>query len=208
MILIVAVVIFIIVAYIGYIFYQFDNSPFAKQYGYSLINTLTNSKVATKKAIYDGVYQSSADAQIIYDLSLPNGEQTVAIDCIIVHPSGVYVATIPHKKGWISGSYRAQAWIEQLHGDKKNSFTNPIHQSMRGQFILSDIIPEIDKQTIEPVVIFSNSCSFLAIDLNDCDVEVLKAKDTKKWASSLGGQSYTKEQIKQIAEKLKAFKNN
>ena len=205
MILIVAVVIFLIVAYIGYTFYQFDNSPFSKQYGYSLLNTMTDSKIATKKAIYDGVFQSSADAQVLFNLALPNGQQTINVDSVIIHPAGVYVTTIPHKAGWISGSYRAPEWIEQLHGNKKNKFTNPIHKAMRGQFILSDLVPEIEKQTIEPVVIFANSCSFQSIDLTGSDVEVLKAKEVGQWANTLAGSVYSKEQILQISEKLKVY---
>lgn len=205
MIIFVSIVVFAALVYIGVKLYQFDNSPFAKEHGYSFFQTLSNSKLHTFKLLYDQLARTSSDAKVLFNVQIDEATHRNFADAVVVHPAGIFVLFIQPKKGWISGTEKSYEWVEQLHGDKVNAFPNPIHLTERMAFAIADLLPNVEKKQMESVILFSNDCSFQRIEINSDTVEVLKYNEINRWVSSLAGQVVPNEQINSIYIALKKY---
>ena len=205
MIIFVSIVLFAALFYIGVQLYQFDNSSFAKEYGYSFIQTLFNSKIHAFKTLYDQLARTNSDAKVLFNVQIDEATHRNFADAVVVHPAGIFVLLMQPKKGWISGTEKSYEWIEQLHGGKVNTFPNPIHLTERMAFAISDLLPNVEKKQMESVILFSNDCSFQRIELSSDTVEVLKYNDINRWVSSLAGQVVPNEQISNIYISLKKY---
>ena len=208
MIIFISIVVFIALFYIGLKLYQFDNSPFAKEYSFSYFQTLSNSKIHAFKNLYDQIARTNSDAKVLFNVQINEATHRNFADAVVIHPSGIFVILVQSKKGWISGTDKSYEWVEQLHGDKVNTFPNPIHLTERMAFAISDLIPNVEKKQIESVILFSNDCSFQRIELSSNMVEVLKYRDINRWVSSLAGQVISKDQISSIYISLKKYCQN
>ena len=205
MIIFVSIVLFAVLFYIGVQLYQFDNSSFAKEYGYSFIQTLFNSKIHAFKTLYDQLARTNSDAKVLFNVQIDEATHRNFADAVVVHPAGIFVLLMQPKKGWISGTEKSYEWIEQLHGGKVNPFPNPIHLTERMAFAISDLLPNVEKKQMESVILFSNDCSFQRIELSSDTVEVLKYNDINRWVSSLAGQVVPNEQMSNIYISLKKY---
>ena len=205
MIIFVSIVAFAALFYIGVRLYQFDNSPFAKEYGYSFFQTVSNSKIHSFKILYDQLAHTNNDAKVLFNVQIDEATNRNFADAVVVHPAGIFVVLLQSKKGWISGTEKSYEWVEQLHGGKVNAFPNPIHLTERMAFTISDLLPTIEKKQIESVIFFSNDCSFQKIEISSDTVEVLKYSEMKSWVNSLAGQIIPDEQISSIYISLKKY---
>lgn len=208
MIIFVSIVVFAALVYIGLQLYQFDNSQFAKEQGFSYFQTISNTKIRVFKTLYDQLARTNSDAKVVFNVQIDEATNRNFADAIVVHPAGIFVILMLQKKGWISGTEKSYEWVEQLHGGKVNNFQNPIHLTERMAFAISDLLPEIEKKQIESVILFSNDCSFQQIELSSGTVEVLKYKEINRWVSSLAGQVLSNEQISSTYISLKKYSKN
>ena len=208
MIIFVLVVAFAALFYIGVRLYQYDNSPFAKEYGYSFFQTLLNSKIQAFRTLYDQLASTNSDAKVLFNVQIDEAINRNFVDAVVVRPAGIFVVLMQPKKGWISGTEKSYEWVEQLHGGKVNAFPNPIHITERMAFTISDLLPTIEKKQIESVIFFSNECSFQRIELSSDTVEVLKYNEINRWVSSLAGQVIPNEQISSTYISLKKYSKN
>lgn len=206
MIIFVSIVVFAALFYIGVQFYQFDNSPFAKEHGYSFFQTLSNSKIHAFKKLFDQLAHTNSDAKVLFNVQIDEATHRNFADAVVVHPAGIFVMLIQPKKGWISGTEKSYEWVEQLYGGKVNNFQNPIHLTERMAFAITDLLPDVEKKQFESVILFSNDCSFQRIELSSDTVEVLKYREINRWISSLAGQVVSNEQIKSIYISLKEYR--
>ena len=207
MIIFVSIIVFAALFYIGVQLYQFDNSPFAKEHGYSFFQTLSNSKIHAFKSLYDQLARTNSDAKVLFNVQIDEATHRNFADAVVVHPAGIFVLLMQPKKGWISGTEKSYEWVEQLHGGKINAFPNPIHLTERMAYAISDLLPDIDKKQFESVILFSNDCSFQRIELSSDTVDVLKYSEIGRWVSALAGQVVPNEQINNIYVSLKKYSN-
>ena len=205
MILFVSFFVFAMLFYIGFQLYRFDNSPFAKEYGYSFFQTLVDKKIHTLKALYDQLHRTNSNAKVIFNVQIDEATHRNFADAIVIHPAGIFIVLLQPKKGWISGTDKSYEWVEQLHGGKVNAFPNPIHLTERMAFAISDLLPDVEKKQLESVILFSNDCSFQRIELSSDSVEVLKNSEINRWVSALTGQVVPNEQINNIYISLKKY---
>ena len=205
MIIFVSIVVFAVLFYIGVQLYQFDNSPFSKEHGYTLFQILSNSKIHAYKTLYDRLVRTNSDAKVLFNVQIDEATHRNFADAIVVHPAGIFIILMQPKKGWISGTSKSYEWVEQLHGGKVNAFPNPIHLTERMAYAISDLLPDVEKKQIESVILFSNDCSFQHIELSSDSVEVLKYNEINQWVSSLVGQVISNEQMSSIYISLKKY---
>lgn len=208
MIILISIVVFAALFYIGLKLYQFDNSAFAKEHDFTFSQTIMNAKVRAYKTLYDCIAQTNSDAKVLYNVQIDEATHQNFADIVVIHPSGIYVVLVQAKKGWISGTDKSYEWIEQLHGGKVNRFPNPIHLTERMAMAISDLVPTIDRKQIESVVLFSNDCSFQRIELSSNSVEVFKYNELNRWVKSLAGQVISKDQIDNLYISLKTYSKN
>lgn len=197
------IIVFLIIFYIGYLFYQFDNSTFAKETGFNFFQTMTNGKIRAQKNLFDQA--SKTNAKVVLNVLIEEATHQNFADAIVIHPSALYVIMMRNRKGWISGTDKSYEWVEQLYGGKINKFANPIHENLRMTFAISDLLPEIEKGQMESVIAFSDDCSFQHIEIHSNTIEVLKYSGLAKWMESLVGNSLSKEQIDRIYNALKKY---
>lgn len=205
MIILVILIVVAILFYFGMKFYQFDNSIFSKETGYTFLNTLFDKKIHALKQLYDVIHMNGAKPKLLLDVKIEQPIQTNYADAILINSSGIFVIQLINKKGWISGSEKGYEWIEQMHGDKVEKFPNPIHENMRMIFAMQDLLPDIGNEIFESAVFFSDACSFQQIELNSQRVDVMKYNEMKRWATSLKGNKLTNEQVDLIYNELKGY---
>lgn len=191
--------------YFGTVFYRFDSSPFSKETGYTFFETLLNKEVHALKKLYDAVGRQKGDQRLLLNVKVDDSKQSNFSNAILIHTAGIFVIQLKFKKGWISGSEKNAEWIEQLHGGKVEQFTNPIHESLRMIYGISDLVPELDKKNYQSVVFFSNDCSFQQIEVTSETADVLKMSEITRWANALEGNQLSKEQIDTTYDALKSY---
>ena len=208
MIIFISIVVFAALIYFGLKMYQYDNSPFKKEHGFSFFQTLTNSKIHAYKTLYDQLVRTDSDAKVLFNVQIDEATHQNFADIVVIHPSGIYVVLVQPKKGWISGTEKSYEWVEQLHGGKVNPFPNPIHVTESMASAIIELVPTIEREQIKSVVLFSNDCSFQRIELSSDSVEVLKYSEISRWVKLLEGQVIPKDQINSIYISLKTYSNN
>ena len=208
MIIFITIVVFAALIYLGLIMYQFDNSPFTKEYGFSFFQTLTNSKIRAYKTLYDQLARTDSDAKVLFNVQIDEATHQNLADIVVIHPSGIYAGLVQPKKGWISGTEKSYEWIEQLHGGKVNTFPNPIHVTESMGSAITNLLPTVERNQVKSIVLFSNDCSFQRIELSSESVEVLKYSEISRWVKSLEEQVIPKDQINSIYISLKTYSNN
>lgn len=186
--------IFVIVAIVGYFLfaiYTHDDSIFTKKTGYSYVDTLLNKQAKTTKQLYDTLVLPNTDNYLLTNVQLPEGTTTRKLDAVFIHESGIYALKAEYKNGWIVGREFDAEWFNLLHKGKKETFDNPVNEAKRAVFAMRGILPELSAETFNPMVIFSNDCSFQKIELESNHIDVMKANELKKWRQTLAGQRLT-----------------
>ncbi|MGB8816008.1 MAG: nuclease-related domain-containing protein [Minisyncoccia bacterium] len=103
---------------------------------------------------------SYKDYFIFNNLTIPstlNGSSQ--IDHLVVSKFGIFVIESKDYKGWIFGSKDKENWTQSLPGgEKKFQFQNPIRQNYSHIIALQDLIPFVNKDSFESIVVFMDSC--------------------------------------------------
>ena len=204
--ILITLIVFGIIFYIGVKLYQFDNSAFAKQTGYTFIKTLSDKKIRNIKKLYDAT--SGPESKLLLKVKVEGINQTQVADAILINPAGIFVIDVNHKNGWISGTDKSYEWIEQLYRNKSNTFPNPVNNNLRMIYTLLDAHEELKKEYFEKVLLFSNECSFQQIEIQASNVEVLKMNELNVWTKSMTANQLTKEQVTSFYELLMPYATN
>ena len=204
--ILITLIVFAIIFYIGVRLYQFDNSAFTKQTGYTFRKAILDKKVTNLKKIYD--VTSGPDSKLLLNVKVEGIHQTQVADAILINTSGIYVIDVHYKQGWISGTDKSYEWVEQLYKDKSKSFPNPVNDNLRLIYTLLDAHPELKKEYFETVLFFTNECSFQQVEIQASNIEVLKVNELNAWTKSMTANRLTKEQVTAFYELLMPYATN
>lgn len=204
--IILTLIVFAAIAYIGVKLYQFDNSTFAKQTGFTLIQSMSDKKISSLKKISDAT--SNPDSKFLLNVKVEGINQTQVADAILINTAGIFVIDVHHKTGWISGTDKSYDWVEQLYKNKTNTFPNPVNDNLRMIYTLLDAHPELKKDYFETVLFFTNECSFQQIEIQASNIEVLKVNELNTWTKTMTANKLTKEQVTAFYELLMPYATN
>ena len=204
--ILITLIVFGAIFYIGVKLYQFDNSAFAKQTGYTFIKTMSDKKISNLKKIFDAT--SGPESKFLLNVKVEGIHQPQVADAILINTAGIFVIDVYHKKGWISGTDKSYEWVEQLYKNKSNMFSNPVNENLRMIYTILDAHPELKKEYFETVLFFTNECSFQQIEIQSSNVEVLKMNELNVWAKSMTANQLTKEQVTSFYELLMPYATN
>jgi hypothetical protein len=203
MMILITLIVFGIIFYIGVKLYQFDNSTFAKQTGYTFIKTMSDKKISNLKKIFDAT--SGPESKLLLNVKVEGVHQTQVADAILINKAGIFVIDVNHKKGWISGTDKSYEWVEQLYKNKRNMFPNPVNENVRMIYTLLDAHEDLKKEYFEIMLFFTNACSFQQIEIQAPNVEVLKMNELNVWSKSMSANKLTKEQVTSFYELLMPY---
>ena len=199
---------FVLMAVIGYFivkFYRHDNTTFHQLTGFSYFDVLMNKRVRISYQLMQKLEHVQGTKKILVNLQIPVHNEIQTIDALLLHESGIYVVNVKDKSGWINGQEQSVEWIELLHKNKKQVFTNPVHETKRLIHTLRDQLPEVDSTFFETVVVFTNGCSFQQVEIQSSNVEVMKIAGLKKWAMTLEGNRLSEKEIETLYATLETF---
>lgn len=204
----IALAIFIVVVAAIVVVYKYEDSLFSKATSYSMIEMLTSSRVRTLYKMTNKLKATDEKYDLLFDVALVPNERP--IDAIIMHASGIYVVDVEHKKGWIAGREQDVEWTQHLYKEKKVLFSNPVHRVQRNIFAIRELLPEIQDDAYQSIVIFTDDCSFQQIELHSPRIDVIKETDLKSWASQLHGygQAVDERTIQKAYDTLKTRTNS
>lgn len=201
------ILIIAIISYFALNIYRHDNTAFYKLTGYSYIDVLTNNKIRTTYNLVNALSYAKGPHKVLVNVQVPLDETLEEIDIVLLHESGIYAMNVKGMTGWVNGREQDIEWTQLLHKNKTHLFNNPIHNGKRLVHALQGQLPEIDEKLFETVVIFTNGCSFQNIEVHSENVDVIKAKELKKWAGSLQGKNLSETEIQTLYAALKGAMN-
>lgn len=202
--ILIGIVLFGIVAFV---IYKYDDSEFSKATDFTFWDVWTKKKVHAAYKLMTLLGHVKGEHKVLLNLHVPYQKNKEIIDALLIHESGIFIMTIEHKNGWISGREQDIEWTQLLHNDKKQVFQNPVHKGQRGMCAIREQLPNISADVYETLVVFSNNCSFQKVELHSKKTDVMKTKDLNKWLSKLNGSILSSTEIQQIYDELKGLSN-
>lgn len=196
--LLLIVLVIITISYFMVNIYRHDNSTFYKLTSYSYLEMLTSKKTRTLYKLVGVLDQVNSTHKILVNVQIPVNDTLKTIDALFLHESGIYVINVRAKSGWINGRESDYEWKELLHKGKNRTFNNPIYETKRLMLALRDQLAEVDEHAFQSIVLFTDDCSFQQIEIQSDNVEVLKMKNLKKWASSIKGNVISETDIQTL----------
>lgn len=193
-----------IVIVLAVLIYLYDGTEFSKLTGYTFFDILTKEKANRLIKLMSRLSKIKGEHKLLVDVQVPINDTTYSVDAVLVHESGVYVIDGVSLNGWISGREHDVEWIQALHNNKYETFTNPIMVNKRIIAILQEQLPEVNKDVYFSVSLFNDGCSFQKIEIESTKVEVLKLNELKKWTTEINGQLLSKEEIEGIYNALES----
>lgn len=195
-------IIAVIVIVLAVLIYLQDGTEFSKLTGYSFFDILTKEKANRLNKLMSRLNKVDGEYKLLVDLQLPISNTTYSVDAVLLHESGIYVIDVVHSNGWISGRENDIEWVQALHNNKYETFTNPIMVNKRIIATLQELLPEVSKDVYASVSLFNDGCSFQKVEIQSSDVEVLKMQELKKWTTEIGGEVLSKDEIEKIYNAL------
>lgn len=201
----VIVVLVLVVGYFIVSIYRHDDSKFSKLTGYSYFDLWTNKKAKAANKLVVALDKVKGSHKVLVDLQVPNGKSFQQIDALLIHESGIYVIDVKKMSGWISGREQDNEWTQLLHRNKTNTFPNPLRENKGGIQALQEILPEVNRDLFETLILFTNDCSFQQIELYSNNVDVIKTPGLNSWVSSLGGEVLSQSEIDSLYIALEGY---
>lgn len=199
------VVLVLVVGYFIVSIYRHDDSKFSKLTGYSYFDLWTNKKAKAANKLVVALDKVKGSHKVLVDLQVPNGKSVQQIDALLIHESGIYVIDVKKMSGWISGREQDNEWTQLLHRNKTNTFPNPLRENKGGIQALQEILPEVNRDLFETLILFTNDCSFQQIELYSNNVDVIKTPGLNSWVSSLGGEVLSQSEIDSLYIALEGY---
>lgn len=118
----------------------------------------------------------NSGAKFLFNVYIPkaNGE-TTEIDMLMICSKGIFAFESKNYSGWIFGDENQNKWYQTLPSGKgkshKESFYNPIMQNRSHVNHLHEYIDGVSP--IYSVVVFSDKCTFMDLQINSSDVGVV-----------------------------------
>lgn len=201
----VIVVLVLVVGYFIVSIYRHDDSKFSKLTGYSYFDLWTNKKAKAANKLVVALDKVKGSHKVLVDLQVPNGKSVQQIDALLIHESGIYVIDVKKMSGWISGREQDNEWTQLLHRNKTNTFPNPLRENKGGIQALQEILPEVNRDLFETLILFTNDCSFQQIELYSNNVDVIKTPGLNSWVSGLGGEVLSQSEIDSLYIALEGY---
>ncbi|WP_332646512.1 nuclease-related domain-containing protein [Lysinibacillus sp. 54212] len=192
----------VIVIVLAVLIYLHDGTEFSQLTGYSFFDILTKEKANRLNKLMSRLKKVDGEHKLLVDLQVPIGNSTYSVDAVLIHESGIYVIDGVHINGWISGRENDIEWVQALHNNKYEKFTNPIMVNKRIIAVLHELLPEVSKDVFTSVALFNDGCSFQKIEIESTNIEVMKMQELKKWTTEIGGEVLSKEEIENVHHAL------
>lgn len=140
------------------------------------------------------------DSRFLYNLYIPNYSELTEIDCLMIHPAGVFVLESKNLSGKITGTGKAEQWKQKVRGHT-NHFYSPILQNNTHVRALRRIIGQ--DVNIHPIVVFGDDCK-----LKVRHADVIQRKHLLKAVSRIVNYGYlpmSKTKLNQLYQQLKPY---
>ena len=197
----------ILVIIFGVLIYKQETTKFTTSTNYSLIDIWTKPEIKKASYFMEQLDKVEGEHEVLLNVDIPYDNNTYHADAILIHESGLYILTSVYKSGWIVGHEQNTRWVEIGYKNTQESFDNPIFENRRIMLGLQEILPEINREALNNIVIFGGGCSFQSIEVMSDNIEVLKLSELKQWKKTIHGELFGQNEISEIYEALKPYSN-
>jgi len=112
--------------------------------------------------------------KFLFNCYIPKQNGTTSeIDLIMLHTSGIYVFESKNYSGWIYGAESQRMWTQTFGNGHKEHFYNPLMQNSTHIKWLRHLITDIDESIYNSVIVFSNRCRLMKLDLTTSNHKVI-----------------------------------
>lgn len=161
---------------------KYMNSSYYRLTGNSYESTTNDLGKYGEYLIYDYLrFYESIGGKFLFNLYIPKeGGETTELDVVLICKYGVFVFESKNFSGWIFGSENQEKWVQTLSDSRrsntqKNYFYNPIIQNKNHikhfRRLIGYTLP------VYSVVVFSERCSLVGVNVNYSDVKIVNRQD-------------------------------
>lgn len=87
------------------------------------------------------------------------------IDCLALHPSGLYIFESKDYNGWIYGDCEHRSWTEVLNfGREKHQFYNPVLQNSLHLTTIQNLLTDFSHLPLYSIIVFGRSATLKVVD--------------------------------------------
>ncbi|MFA7725622.1 MAG: nuclease-related domain-containing protein [Candidatus Izemoplasmatales bacterium] len=167
--LIIEAIIILIIRIIKFLYdlITFFASKYKLKSGNNFFKTYFNKGNYGEFVLYRKMIHLLGKESVLTNVYLENkNTDTTEIDVLAVSTKGIYVFEMKNFAGYIYGSDQDQNWTQVLNRWSKHQFYNPLRQNYAHTKAV-ELFLEISKESIVPMVVFSNRSKLSKIDVKE-----------------------------------------
>lgn len=175
---------------------------------------ILNSGRSGEKNLYKSVKRLGGNNVIFVNLPIRYKRGRSEVDMLIISPKGVVIIEVKNHSGTISGSWKADKWLQQkfYRGGKTTSaeMDNPIKQMRRQRDIVKSIFLAAGEDVwVDTVLYFSNPNVRLKLNLRENDYVCLGTKELMRYLKKYdSGRALSEEQVEKYTKILEEERAN
>lgn len=135
---------------------------------------------------------------------LPVGDgRTSEVDMLFITQKGIFVIESKNFSGWIFGSENSKTWTVSYPGNRKEHFYNPIMQNKSHIRYLEKFLGK--NIPIFSLIVFSDSCELMKVDVQSVDIKVVHRYDLIKTIAKICTEYpdvFTRQLVSYISQQL------
>jgi uncharacterized FlaG/YvyC family protein len=159
---------------------EYDKSKYKEECGNNFLEVIIDKGKYGEYLSFNKLEKIKGNHKILTNVYLPKGnEETIEIDLVYIHETGIYILESKNYSGWIFGDEKNEYWMHTLKNRQKEKFYNPLWQNNTHIEYLKKLL-KIDENYIKSIIVFSERCTIKTIVGDSENVKVINRYNLNK----------------------------
>ena len=159
---------------------EYDKSKYKEECGNNFLEVIIDKGKYGEYLSFNKLEKIKGNHKILTNVYLPKGnEETIEIDLVYIHETGIYILESKNYSGWIFGDEKNEYWMHTLKNRQKEKFYNPLWQNNTHIEYLKKLL-KIDENYIKSIIVFSERCNIKTIVGDSENVKVINRYNLNK----------------------------
>lgn len=187
---------------------EYDKSEYKEKCGNNFLEVIIDRGKHGEYLSFNKLKKIKGNHKILINVYLPKGDgETIEIDLVYIHETGIYILESKNYSGWIFGDEKNEYWIHTLKNRQKEKFYNPLWQNNTHIKYITKLL-QIDENYIKSIIVFSERCNIKTIVGDSENVKVINRYDLNKTIEELTHNSpnvFSMDKITKLYDELKPY---
>lgn len=187
---------------------EYDKSKYKEESGDNFLGVIIDKGKYGEYLSFNKLEKIKGNHKILTNVYLPKGnEETIEIDLVYIHETGIYILESKNYSGWIFGDEKNEYWMHTLKNKQKEKFYNPLWQNNTHIEYLKKLL-KIDENYIKSIIVFSERCNIKTIVGDSENVKVINRYNLNKTIEKGTHNSpnvFSMDRITELYDELKSY---